>query len=213
MEPRGSAVRPDAVPARVWRSPVAWAVAVVLAMQSVLYYSITAWLPSLLLDDAGLDLRTASLGASVFQLLGIPGALLIPALLPQLRAQRGLALAVATGWCLVPLGLLLEPDAWPLWVGFGGLVQGAGISLSFSLVALRAADQDAVARLSAMSQLVGYAVGAAGPLVAGGLFAVTGGWSVPLLLLAGVAVAMGAAGLVAGRHVVLGGITPRANRR
>jgi CP family cyanate transporter-like MFS transporter len=201
----GVAARTDSVPVRVWRSPVAWAVTVVLAMQSALYYAITAWLPSLLIDDAALSLRTASLAASVFQLLGIPGALLVPALLSRLREQRGLALGVAAGWCLVPLGLLLQPGAWPLWVGLGGVVQGAGISLAFALVTLRAADQDVVARLSAMSQLVGYAVGAAGPLVVGSLYAATGGWSAALILLMGVAAVLGVAGTVAGRSVVVGG--------
>jgi MFS transporter, CP family, cyanate transporter len=191
-------------PVRVWRSPVAWAVTVVLAMQSVLYYAVTAWLPTLLVDDAGLGLRTASLAASVFQLLGIPGALLVPVLLIRVREQRGLAAAVAAGWGLVPLGLLVAPCAWPVWVAVGGLVQGAGISLAFALVPLRAADEDGVTRLSAMSQLVGYAVGAVGPLLVGVLYAGTGGWSAPLVLLVGVAAVLGTAGVVAGRPVTLG---------
>lgn len=190
---------------RVWRSPVAWAVTVVLAMQSALYYAVTAWLPTLLIDDAGLTLRTASLAASVFQVLGIPGALVVPVVLGRLRDQRGLALAVATGWGLVPLGLLLAPGAWPLWIALGGLAQGAGISLAFALVPLRAADADAVTRLSAMSQLVGYGVGAVGPLAVGALYAGTGGWAVPLILLMGVAAAMGAAGVMAGRAGTVGG--------
>ena len=193
--------RPGAGRGRVWRSPVAWAVTVVLAMQSALYYSVTAWLPSLLVDDAGLDLPTASLAASAFQLLGIPGALLVPLVLGRLRRQSGLALAVGMAWALVPLGLLLLPAAWSLWVGIGGVVQGAGISLAFALVALRAADEHVVVQLSAMSQLVGYSVGAAGPLVVGGLYAATGGWSAALTLLVGVALVMAAAGVAAGRTV------------
>jgi MFS transporter, CP family, cyanate transporter len=192
------------VSVRVWRSPVAWAVTGVLAMQSVLYYAVTAWLPTLLIDDAGLDVPTASLAASVFQVLGIAGALLVPALLGRLRDQRGLALAVAAGWGLVPLGLLLQPGVWPLWICLGGLVQGAGISLAFALVPLRAADEDVVARLSAMSQLVGYAVGASGPLAVGALYAATKGWAAPLAFLVGVAAAMGAAGALAGRRATVG---------
>jgi MFS transporter, CP family, cyanate transporter len=191
-------------PVRVWRSPVAWAVTVVLAMQSVLYYAVTAWLPSLLIDDAGLGVPTASLAASVFQLLGIPGALLVPVFLTRVSEQRGLAVAVAAGWGIVPLGLLVAPGAWPVWVAVGGVVQGAGISLAFALVPLRAVDEDGVTRLSAMSQLVGYAVGAVGPLLVGVLYAGTGGWSAPLVLLVGVAAVLGTAGVVAGRPVTLG---------
>ncbi|SFF74842.1 MFS transporter [Blastococcus tunisiensis] len=190
--------------ASVWRSPVAWAASVVLATQSVLYYAFTTWLPSVLVEDAGLGLSAAAAAASVFQLLGIPGALLVPLALARLRAQRGLALGVATAWALTPLGLLLQPGLWPVWVGLGGLVQGAGISLAFALVALRGADEDAVRRLSAMTQLVGYALGAVGPLVVGALYAATGSWSAPLALLVLVAAVQAVAGTVAGRPVLVG---------
>ena len=85
-----------AVPAvRVWREPVAWAVSAVLAMQSVLYYAVTAWLPSLLGDELGLGLGAAAAAATVFQVLGIPGALVVAPLLGRWRGQSGLAVAVA----------------------------------------------------------------------------------------------------------------------
>jgi len=189
---------------RVWRAPVAWAVTVVLAMQSALYYALTTWLPTLLTEDLALDVGTAALAASAFQVLGIPGAVAVPALLGRWRSQVGLAGAVAAGWAVVPVGLLLWPAAWPVWILVGGVAQGAGISLAFALVVLRSADDEVVRRVSGMSQLVGYSVGAAAPLVVGGLYAASGGWTAPLLLLLGVAAAFCVAGSVAGRPVVLG---------
>jgi CP family cyanate transporter-like MFS transporter len=202
---RGRAVRARVVPVSVWRSPVAWAVTAVLALQSALYYAVTAWLPSLLIDDAGLNVRTAAFAAAMFQLLGIPGALLVPVLLSRLRNQRGLAVVVAAGWALLVLGLAVEPAAWPIWVGIGGVAQGAGIAIAMALVALRAADHDVVTRLSAMSQLVGYTIGACGPLVVGGLYAAGDGWGTPLVVLLGGAAALGVAGALAGRGVQVGG--------
>lgn len=201
---RPTAGTPEGGTGSVWRSPIAWATSVLLAMQSALYFSFTTWLPSMLVDEAALSLPAASFAASVFQVLGIPGALLVPLVLGRLRTQRGLALVVATAWGLVPLGLLLQPGLWPVWVGVGGLVQGAGISLAFALVALRGADEDAVRRLSAMTQLVGYSVGAVGPLVVGSLFAVSGGWAAPFGLLVLVAVVYAAVGSAAGRPVQVG---------
>jgi MFS transporter, CP family, cyanate transporter len=92
------------------------------------------------------------------------------------------------------------------------VTQGAGISLAMALVTLRAAAPYVVARLSAMSQLVGYTVGACGPLVVGSLYSATGGWSVPLGLLLGVTALLGLAGALAGRAVVVGGgYPPRGN--
>lgn len=192
----------------VWRSPVAWAVSAVLAMQSALYYALTTWLPSILTEDRGLSLGAAALAASVFQVLGIPGALLMPALLGRRRSQAGLAVAVAAGWAFVPAGFLLVPALWPAWVVLGGVSQGTGISLAFALVVLRSPDDDVVRRLSGMSQLVGYGIGAAAPLAVGALYAVTGGWTAPLLLLLAVAAAMGIAGAVAGRPVAVGDEPP-----
>ena len=189
----------------LWRSPVAWALTAVLAAQSALYYVITAWLPTVLVEDAGADLRTAALAASLFQVLGIPGTVLVPALVGRRRGQGWLGVVIAAAWAVTAAGLLAAPAAWPVWVTVGGLAQGAGISLAFTLVVLRAADEDAARRLSSMSQLVGYGVGALGPLAAGGLYAATGGWTTPLLLLVALSAGMAAAALAAGRPVTVRG--------
>jgi MFS transporter, CP family, cyanate transporter len=200
----GSSSGPRSSAVRVWRSPVAWAVTGVLAMQSALYYAFTTWLPSLLIEDLDLDPGTAALAASAFQVLGIPGALLMPALLDRWRGQAGLGIAVAVGWALVPAGLLLWPGVWPVWILLGGVTQGAGISLAFALVVLRSADDEVVRRLSGMAQLVGYGLGAGAPLAVGGLYALTGGWAAPSALLLVLAGAMAVAGAAAGRPVSLG---------
>ncbi|MGY1708721.1 MFS transporter [Geodermatophilus sp. SYSU D00758] len=194
---------------RVWRSPLAWAVAVVLALQSALYYAVTTWLPTLLVDETAGGLRAATVAATLFQVLGIPATLVVPAVLARQRrrgrsGQRALGLAVVAAWTLLPVGLLVAPAAWPAWVVAGGLAQGAGISLAFTLVVLRAGDEAVVRRLSGMSQLVGYSVGAAGPLVVGALHAATGGWTAPLLVLVGCGAGYAAAVVVAGRPVPLG---------
>jgi CP family cyanate transporter-like MFS transporter len=199
--------------APVWREPVAWAVSAVLAMQSVLYYAVTAWLPTLLGDELGLGLGAAAAAATVFQVLGIPGALVVAPLLGRWRGQGGLAVVVAACWAVVPAGLLLWPAAWPVWVVVGGLVQGAGISLAFALVVLRSADDSVVPRMSSMSQLVGYSVGAVSPLVVGALYAATGGWAVPLGVLLAASAALGVSGVVAGRPGVVGGSSVRRTSR
>ncbi|MGY1831314.1 MFS transporter [Geodermatophilus sp. SYSU D01180] len=198
------AARRDAGTRPLWRSPVAWAVAAVQALHSTLYFSLTAWLPTLLADRAGTDPATGSVAASVYQVLGIAGSLLVPAVLARTSGQAGLALGVAALWVVPVAGLLAAPGAWPAWAAVGGLAQGAGIALAVTLGVLRAADADAAARLSGMSQLVGYGVGALGPVVVGALSEATGGWTVPLLLLLAVGLGLAAAGLVAARPVRVG---------
>ncbi len=192
------------VPVPVWRAPVAWAVAAVLAAQSALYFSLTAWLPTLLADRAGTDVATGSLAASVYQALGIAGSLLVPAVVARRPDQTGLALAVGALWVVPVAGLLAAPGAWPVWAVLAGVAQGAGIALALTLVVLRAADADAAARLSGMTQLVGYGVGALGPVAVGALSGATGGWTAPLLLLLALGLGLAGAGAAAARPVRVG---------
>ncbi|MGY1813993.1 MFS transporter [Blastococcus sp. SYSU D00820] len=194
--------------APLWRQPVAWAVSGVLALHSVLYYTVTAWLPTIAVEELGMGLERAALATSVFHVLGIAGTLVVPLVAGRAPGQRALGVAVGAAWALLPAGLLLAPGAWPVWVTAGGLAQGMGISLAFTLIVLRAADGAAAVRLSGMAQLIGYSVAAAGPPVAGLLSTATGGWTVPLVLLVALAALLGAAGLVGGRPVGLGGAAP-----
>lgn len=188
----------------MWRHPVAWALAAFLGSQAVTFYAVTAWLPTVLVHDADLDLETAGVAMSVFQVLGIAGTLLIPVLAPRRRTQGWLAVAIAGGWAVMLVGLLVDPAAWPVWVVVGGVAQGGGISLAFTLLVLRSHDEAAARGLSAMSQLVGYSLGATGPVVVGALFEATNSWDAPLALLLAVTVPMAVAGVVAGRDTTVG---------
>src|SRR5689334_15089937 len=87
---------------RVWRSRLAWAVSGALALQTALCYAVTAWLPSLLADQLARGGAAAGASAaSLFQLLGIPGTLLVPLLVRRSTGERGLGLAVAAGWAVL----------------------------------------------------------------------------------------------------------------
>jgi MFS transporter, CP family, cyanate transporter len=143
----------------------------------------------------------------LLQVLGIAGSLVVPALVDRRPSQGWLGIAVATAWAAMVVGLLPGPSAWAAWAVVGGLAQGAGISLAFTLLVLRSRDDGVVRRLSSMSQVVGYTVGATGPLAVGALFEATDGWTAPLVLLLAVCAAMALAGLVAGRDVSIGSPT------
>ena len=86
-------------------------------------------------------------------------------------------------------------------LGFG---QGVGFATALSFIGLRASDAHVVARLSGMSQGVGYVIAALGPLAVGALHDATGGWSVPTVLLLVVSAAMMVPGLGAGRDRTIG---------
>ena len=197
--PSGTRTLADGASRSVWRQPMAWLVALTLGFQSALYYSLTTWMPTMLRDELDLSRQAAGNAMSVFQLVAIPATLLIPALCRVRATQVWLGVVVGGGWGVTVAGLLLAPQWWLLWSVVGAVAQGAGISLSHTLVVLRAGDADAVRRLGAMSQLIGYGLGALGPVVLGALDGATGSWTAPLLVLCAVAVLMTGAGAAAGR--------------
>lgn len=190
--------------ARLRTDPVAWAVTAFLGLQSVTYYAVTAWMPSLLRDTADLSLADAGLAMSLFQVLGIPGTLVVPALIHRWRDQRALGVVIGAVWLVMILGLLLAPGLWLLWCVAGGIVQGMGISYAFTILVLRSADDHVAVRLSAMTQLIGYTVGACGPFLVGLIQGATGSWTLAMAPLWIAAAGLVAAAMVAGRDRVVG---------
>lgn len=187
----------------VWRHPTAWAVAILLGAQSSTYFALTAWLVDLLNAESGLSVPTAGLVLAVYQLLGIAGSLAVPPLAARAADQRTLSIAIGVLWVVPFVGLALLPGWWPAWALAAGLAQGAGLALALALIGLRSADAATARSLSGMSQTVGYCIGAAGPVLMGALFEVTGGWDAALLAMVPVALLMSMAGLWAGRDVVI----------
>ena len=190
---------PARAAARLRSDGVAWALTAYLGLQSFCYYALTAWLPSLLQETAGLSRADAGLAVSIFQLLGVPGALLVPFALNLGRDQRTLGVGIALGWMLTVLGLVAAPSLWLAISVLGGVVQGMGISFAFSVLVVRSADDRAAGRLSAMMQLFGYPLGAAGPLLVGLVQEQSHSWTAAMLVVAAAAAGLGVAGSQAGR--------------
>ena len=194
----------------VWRSRLAWWTAAYMGAQSLVFYSLTAWLPTLL-SDHGIGAAQAGAMLSVFNLIGIGAALAVPVLAARLTTQRPLAAFVAGAFGVGLIGLIVAPraGAWA-WMALLGLAQGAGISLGLTLFVLRTRSTAVAAELSGMAQTVGYLIAALGPLTVGILHGATGGWTVPMLELVGVAAALLVAGWAAGadRAVEAPGASP-----
>lgn len=185
---------------RLWRIPLAWALALVFGTSSTMAYVAFAWLPTMLVDIGGVTPSTAGFLLSLFALLGLPCGMLVPILIVRFQATRPLFLvAVSSG--LVGLGgLLLFPTvALPLWVSLYGIT-AIMFPLSLVLLSIRARTPESAVALSGFVQSIGYGIAAVFPLLIGLLHETTGGWQVPLMVVAGVLVASIPAGLIAGRR-------------
>lgn len=160
------------------------------AAQAFSFYGVTAWLPSILAEDAGLGADVAGAAAGLFQLFAIPGAMLVPLLLGRGLPIRAVVLVVSGCWLTLPVGLLLAPGAWPWWTSLAGVAQAGMFAIVFTLVAWRSRTAAAMRRVSAAVQTSGYAVAAIAPWLLGVVRDTAGSWSLPLLVVTGALLAM-----------------------
>ncbi|MBY4038495.1 MFS transporter [Rhodococcus fascians] len=203
----GSATVPDDAPRSrtgVLTSPVAWSLTAFMGLQSLMAYSMIAWLPTIF-RDRGVDARDAGLLLTALSVSSVLTALTVPSLATRLGNQSALAVAVTLPTCVGLLGIVSSADSWALvWAVLLGLGQGGQLSLALTLMNLRAANARDAASLSSMAQTVGYVLAAAGPLVCGAVHSATQRWEPSIVFLLVVTIPMPAAGAVAGRRVVVG---------
>lgn len=194
----------DASNVRIWRTPLAWQVSLFMGLQSLVFYTFAAWLPSMLAAK-GMDALQAGWAASLSQWVGFPTFLLLGWLLGKTDAHRFPALGMVALVIAGLLGLWLLPAAW---AGWSIAVTTVGISgmflMSLMFIGLRTAHTADAARLSGMAQCTGYLVAAAGPLGAGWLFERSGSWDAVYGLLSAALLLAAVCGWYAARPVVLG---------
>jgi CP family cyanate transporter-like MFS transporter len=187
---------PATAPVAVYRNPLAWLIGLAFAGQATSYYSVTAWLPTLLADERGLSAATAGVSSSVFQLCAVAGALATPLLAARLNGWRTMAVLGAL-WVSLPIGLLLAPEQFILFSVLGGVAQGGGFTAIFTVVAQVSRTGRESSALSAFVQGVGYVIAAIGPPVLGLVHDASDGWTVPMLIVVGTTLVFSVLGIPA----------------
>jgi CP family cyanate transporter-like MFS transporter len=182
---RGMEAAHAGIGTRLFRSPIAWSMALLFGMTTIQVYAAFAWLPKLLTELSGVAPAQAGLLLGVFAVCGIPLALVAPGLATRLRSPSPVivvALALFVGGYA---GFLLAPTAapllWTVLIALGPVV----FPLVLTLINLRTRTQVGAVALSGFVQGIGYVIGALGPLVFGLLRDATGGWVVPIWFLLG----------------------------
>ena len=174
------------------------------AAQSVIYYSVLSWLPSIYISH-GMSAAAAGLLLSATTLVSAPIALILPTLAARRTDQRGYVVVIACCAGAGLLGVLAAPTSAPyLWAVLLGIGIGGAFPLALTLFVLRTRDATETARLSTGAQTVAYLIAAAGPVALGVLHDATGSWAPGIGLLLTCAVAELLAGLGAGRpgHII-----------
>ncbi len=195
--------------AGTWHSPLAWQISIFMGLTSFLYYTTVGWLSSVLVA-AGFSPHTAGSLQGALHLASASTSLVMVLLGRRLKDQRWAALTSALLTSCGFTGLAMSPLYAAVWICLLGCGFGLGIILGLSFLSLRASSSAQVATLSGMAQGVGYLLGAVGPPVLGVLHEAQGGWSLPLLESATLALVMGCAGWLAGRDLQIDAALPQA---
>ncbi|MEU2728284.1 MFS transporter [Streptomyces griseoviridis] len=191
----------DTVPPalRITRSPIAWALAVFFGLQATAAYITMGWMAQIF-RDAGLSAGTAGLLLAVTMVMGVPLAFVIPRLATRLPHQGPIVIVLGLCGLAGYAGLYLAPagGAWAWAVLLG--IANCAFPLALTMVGMRARTGAGVAQLSAFAQSAGYLISVPGPLLVGVLYQSSGGWGLPIALMAGLMVPQMAVGVLAGRN-------------
>lgn len=187
------------------RSPLAWKITVFMGAQSLIFYTLITWLPTILTAN-GYDIHLAGWGVFIFQFASIPFTFIIPVIADRMKNQVMLAF-VCSGLILAGIiGLLAGlSELSILWVVFLGIGNGSAFSLSMMFFTLRTKDGYEAAELSGMAQSLGYLLAAVGPVLVGGLQDITGSWTLPLAMMALFAIVMLIMGVASGKNKQVSG--------
>ncbi|QTH37560.1 MFS transporter [Yimella sp. cx-51] len=187
---------------RIWRSPVAWSLALMFAMTSLNTYALFTWLPKIL-TSAGRDAAYGGVMVSLFAGMGLVSAMIAPQLAARLPNPAVVVIGSVAMFVIGYAGLLWAPQtATPIWVIACGLGPTT-FPLALTLINLRTRTAAGSAALSGFSQGVGYTLACLGPVVFGLLHDAFGGWTASFGFLATTLVVMLFAGLQASRPRML----------
>ena len=184
---------------RLLREPIAWQVTAFMGIQSLLFYSIVAWLPTVL-QFRGMSESESASWVTAMQLIGCSASLVVPTLAGRCSSQSfwGVTCALTTFTGLV--GVLFFPEKYvPLATILTGLGLNSGFGLALLMIALRSADSRTTGHLSSMSQAIGYLLAAPAPWFIGWLSAETGNWTLSFGLLLIPALILAVLGFTVGR--------------
>lgn len=171
----------------LFKSGLAWNITIFMGLQSLMFYSIVAWLPAVLLSW-GMTKEDAGWTLSYVQMAQLPVTFIGSVVASKMKNQQ--LLVWITG-IIMMIGILLlilfKTQFIILSVILIGIAGGLAFSLAMMFFILRTKNAETAAGLSGMAQSFGYMLAATGPPIFGMLHDFTDDWTISFyFLLAGV---------------------------
>ncbi|MCY1423913.1 2-nitroimidazole transporter [compost metagenome] len=182
-----------------WGEPRAWLITAFFALQAGLFYALTTWLVARY-HEAGLSLLRSNSLFSLFMLVGLPSAFVLPWLAQrfdnryQLLLVCGLIASVCLGMiCFQPT---LLPEVWAALLGLG---LSGSFALSMVLPLYEVHTPLAVSRWTAMMLFAGYGLASLAPILTGLARDLAGDYQTPFMVISGLALVMSLLAWLLGR--------------
>ncbi|MEW1688224.1 CynX/NimT family MFS transporter [Streptomyces sp. NPDC091265] len=183
---------------RITRSRTAWSLACFFGLQATAAYITMGWMPQIF-RDAGVSAGTAGVLLAVTMAMGVPLAFVIPRVAARMKNQGPIVVLLGACGLIGYAGLYLAPSggawAWALLLG----ISNCAFPLALTMIGMRSRSGAGVVRLSAFAQSTGYLISIPGPLLVGVLYQHSGGWGLPIALMAALMVPQMVVGVLAGR--------------
>lgn len=162
----------------ILKSSIAWSILALFGIQSLGFYALLAWLPTVA-ADSGMNPDVAGGLLSIMTIVGVPLGLLLSSNFARFKSLAWVGVGVSVITLIGMTFLLLQwwiPAAIVISIG-----QASSFPLSLSLISTRAATQRLTTMLSSMAQGIGYLIAAAGTFLFGWIETVTGNWEVSVI--------------------------------
>ncbi|MFC0180881.1 CynX/NimT family MFS transporter [Thorsellia kenyensis] len=167
---------------KVWRSPLAWGLALMFGMTSLNTYAMFSWLPRIFTSSGASEVFAGNM-VGLFSALGLLSAFVAP--IAAVRLKKPLAFIIGCIACFILgyLGLLLNPMSYPMvWVILVGLGPST-FPFALTLINLRTRTSKGSASMSSFGQGIGYLLSCAGPLMFGLFHEWFMNWTAPFIFL------------------------------
>lgn len=184
----------------LWRNRIAWAITVFMGAQSLIFYTFSAWLPTMLTDQ-GYSRGSAGTVLALGQVAALTGSLVVPIIAARYADQRAVTFIVLALGAAGLVGLVVTGRWAVLWTMLVLFDPGASISLAVLFMVLRSRSAAQTGQVSGMSQSFGYILAAVDPIAVGALHDATGSWSIAFAMLGAALLAQFLSASVAARNV------------
>ncbi|PAF54469.1 hypothetical protein BKH42_00735 [Helicobacter sp. 13S00482-2] len=169
----------------IYKYATSWWITFFMGTQSLIFYSIIAWFPSILIEK-GFDIHFASNMTLLYQVCSMPIALVAPIMVARIRNKHKHVLT--SFLCLMyafAFGILFFYNslfAMLIATIFLAFPMGGMFGIALLFVSTKASHPQKVARLSGMAQSLGYLIAALGPIFLGFIYDLSHSWNIPLIV-------------------------------